>query len=113
MMHLMLVHHSRLVNGFFTDKGFTKLSSRRAQSGFDINKLATEDRALRASVLRLWGDDCQPESMHLDDIIRFNESIDQALAESWPFSACESIRPAIYFLGCLDLTCATRCRPSK
>ncbi|WP_218155168.1 RsbRD N-terminal domain-containing protein [Nitrosospira multiformis] len=48
----------------------------RAQSGFDINQLAAEYRALRASVLRLWGDDSQPESMHLDDIIRFNEAID-------------------------------------
>src|SRR5687768_11417395 len=54
----------------------------RAQSGFDINQLAAEYRALRASVLRLWGGDSQPESTHLDDIIRFNEAIDQALAES-------------------------------
>ena len=33
----------------------------RAQSGFDINQLAAEYRALRASVLRLWIDACQPD----------------------------------------------------
>jgi signal transduction histidine kinase len=54
----------------------------RAQSGFDINQLAAEYRALRASVLRLWIDALQPEPPHLGDAIRFNEAIDQALAES-------------------------------
>jgi signal transduction histidine kinase len=54
----------------------------RAKCGFDIDQLASEYRALRAAVLRLWIDDCQPQSPHLDDLIRFNEAIDQALAES-------------------------------
>ncbi|MFM0512885.1 ATP-binding protein [Paraburkholderia sp. RL17-373-BIF-A] len=54
----------------------------RARAGFNINQLAAEYRALRASVLRLWMDDCQPENPDLDDVIRFNEAIDQALAES-------------------------------
>ncbi|MCP3715447.1 sensor histidine kinase [Paraburkholderia sp. CNPSo 3281] len=54
----------------------------RARSGFNIRQLAAEYRALRASVLRLWMDDCQPDAPHLDDVIRFNEGIDQALAES-------------------------------
>lgn len=54
----------------------------RAQSGFEINQMASEYRALRASVLRLWMDACQPETPNLDDMIRFNEAIDQALAES-------------------------------
>jgi signal transduction histidine kinase len=57
----------------------------RARSGFDINQLAAEYRALRASVLRLWIDECQPDVTHLDDVIRFNEAIDQALAESVSF----------------------------
>ncbi|WP_176044664.1 RsbRD N-terminal domain-containing protein, partial [Paraburkholderia phenoliruptrix] len=30
----------------------------RARAGFNINQLAAEYRALRASVLRLWMDDC-------------------------------------------------------
>lgn len=54
----------------------------RARSGFDINQLAAEYRALRASVLRLWMEACQREAPHLNDVIRFNEAIDQAIAES-------------------------------
>lgn len=57
----------------------------RAQSGFDIKQMASEYRALRASVLRLWADACQPEPPDLDDMIRFNEAIDQALAASISF----------------------------
>src|SRR5690606_12671908 len=54
----------------------------RAASGFSINLLAAEYRALRASVLRLWLQENQarqPED--IEDLIRFNEAIDQALAE--------------------------------
>lgn len=57
----------------------------RARAGFNINQLAAEYRALRASVLRLWMDGCKPEAPDLDDVIRFNEAIDQALAESVSF----------------------------
>ncbi|NTZ05990.1 sensor histidine kinase [Burkholderia metallica] len=57
----------------------------RARRGFNINQLAAEYRALRASVLRLWIDECQPSVPDLDDLIRFNEAIDQALAESVAF----------------------------
>jgi signal transduction histidine kinase len=54
----------------------------RARAGFTVNQLVAEFRALRASVLRLWMDDCAPGVPNLDDIIRFNEAIDQALGES-------------------------------
>ena len=57
----------------------------RAHSGFDIKQMASEYRALRASVLRLWTAACQPEPPDLEDMIRFNEAIDQALAESIVF----------------------------
>lgn len=57
----------------------------RARSGFNINQLAAEYRALRASVLRQWLGACQPQAPHIDDIIRFNEAIDQALIESIAF----------------------------
>lgn len=55
----------------------------RADSGFGIEQMVAEYRALRASVLRLWSDakgGLDPDD--LDDLIRFNEAIDQALAES-------------------------------
>jgi signal transduction histidine kinase len=54
----------------------------RARSGFDINQLAAEYRALRAAVLRLWFEDCGSQAPELDDVVRFNEAIDQALTES-------------------------------
>ncbi|AJW99269.1 HAMP domain-containing sensor histidine kinase [Burkholderia gladioli pv. gladioli] len=54
----------------------------RARAGFNINQVIAEYRALRASVLRLWMDDCEPDLPYLDDVVRFNEAIDQALAES-------------------------------
>lgn len=55
----------------------------RAESGFSLGEMVSEYRALRASILRLWtrangsltGDD-------IDDLMRFNEAIDQATAES-------------------------------
>ncbi|OLL27333.1 two-component sensor histidine kinase [Burkholderia sp. SRS-W-2-2016] len=53
-----------------------------AQRGFDINQLLAEYRALRTSVLRLWLDSCQPYAGNPADIARFNEAIDQAIAES-------------------------------
>ena len=53
----------------------------RMGSGFDIMEVVSEYRALRASVLRLWRKSCpQPNLNDIDDITRFNESIDQSLA---------------------------------
>ena len=73
----------------------------RAKSGFDINQLAAEYRALRASVLRLWLDACQPESPSLDDVIRFNEAIDQAVAESLSFFSAQVEQSRNLLLGML------------
>ena len=55
----------------------------RLASGFTIEQLTSEYRALRASVLRLWQDDIKnitPDE--IKDMVRFNEAIDQSLAES-------------------------------
>jgi hypothetical protein len=54
----------------------------RAESGFDIAQLSAEYRALRASVLGAWMDACLPKIADADDIMRFNEAIDQAMAEA-------------------------------
>ncbi len=54
----------------------------RARGGFDINQLVAEYRALRASVLRLWMEASPLDQTGVEDIIRFNEAIDQAVAES-------------------------------
>lgn len=54
----------------------------RAIAGFGINQMVAEYRALRASVLRLWAADAALVSESIDDVVRFNEAIDQAVAES-------------------------------
>lgn len=73
----------------------------RARSGFDIHQLAAEYRALRASVLRLWMDRCHPQAAELDDMVRFNEAIDQALAESIGFFTERVERARHLLLGML------------
>ncbi|MEO8605128.1 MAG: ATP-binding protein [bacterium] len=73
----------------------------RARGGLNINQLVSEYRALRASVLRLWTDVCQPEDPSLEDIIRFNEAIDQAVAESVRFYSAQVDRSRNLFLGML------------
>jgi len=55
----------------------------RAESGFTLDQMVAEYRALRASVIRLWSRDREAASpTDLDDLTRFNEAIDQSLAES-------------------------------
>lgn len=56
----------------------------RAEIGFSLEEMVSEYRALRASVIRLWtratGGLTREED--IEDLMRFNEAIDQALAES-------------------------------
>ncbi|MDQ6888317.1 MAG: sensor histidine kinase [Gemmatimonadota bacterium] len=55
----------------------------RAESGFTLGEMVSEYRALRASVIRLWTvANGTLTGADLDDLMRFNEAIDQALAES-------------------------------
>jgi signal transduction histidine kinase len=71
----------------------------RARRGFDINQLCAEYRALRAVVLRLWLDKGGAEPPELDDIVRFNEAIDQALTESVSFFSSQVDRSRNLLLG--------------
>ena len=73
----------------------------RARSGFDINQLAAEYRALRASVLTLWMDACEPGEIHLDDVVRFNEAIDQGVAESIHFFSAQVDQARNLLIGML------------
>jgi signal transduction histidine kinase len=55
----------------------------RMDAGFAVDAMITEYRALRASVLKIWagqGGGATPDD--LTDLTRFNEAIDQAIAES-------------------------------
>lgn len=56
----------------------------RRLEGFQLPQLVGEFRAMRASVLELWRH-AQPANEHaasIDEVSRFNEELDQALAES-------------------------------
>jgi signal transduction histidine kinase len=60
-----------------------KHGSLRQLVGFDLNQLGAEFRALRATVLRLWAAKARMAGQEeLEEVTRFNEGIDQALAES-------------------------------
>lgn len=55
----------------------------RAESGFTVAQMVSEFRALRASVVHLWTRTQTTVGIEdLEDITRFNEAIDQAIAES-------------------------------
>ena len=73
----------------------------RATSGFSIRQLVSEYRALRASVLQQYLDLDQSELTQLEDIGRFNEAIDQAVAESVDYFSAEVDRWRNIFLGVL------------
>ena len=66
------------LNGASTEHALERLGA-----GFNLNEVISEYRALRASVLRLWRESVQAaEEEDLEDLIRFNESIDQSLAQA-------------------------------
>lgn len=66
-----------------TDSAASEHGAIRHDDGFTMVQMVAEYRALRASVLRLW----LPHVTHVtqqttSDMLRFNEAIDQAVAES-------------------------------
>jgi signal transduction histidine kinase/ActR/RegA family two-component response regulator len=67
----------------------------RLDSRFTIEQLASEYRALRSSVLRLWKEAITTlTSTDIEDMARFNEAIDQLLAASI-FSFAKATREAL------------------
>lgn len=73
----------------------------RAHSGVNIEQVVAEYRALRSCVVRLWSEAAPPHSNAVRDVGRFNEAIDQALAESVRVYAAEVERWRQIFLGVL------------
>jgi hypothetical protein len=58
-------------------------SALRLADGFDIDQMVSEYRALRASVVKQWvAGHKSLASTDIEDLTRFNEAIDQAVAES-------------------------------
>lgn len=61
----------------------------RQNEGFTASELAAEFRALRAAILRIWLPKIDVMSKEVvTDIVRFNEAIDEALADSITTHAC-------------------------
>lgn len=74
----------------------------RHYSGFTLTELAAEFRALRATVLRLWLPHVPALTAQISrDMVRFNEAIDQALAESVATYSQQNTRARDTFLAIL------------
>jgi signal transduction histidine kinase len=84
------------------DKETTIHANMRLDSGFDLEQVIAEYRALRVSILRLWAK-TQPSSgeQDLEEAIRFHESIDQAVAEITRRFADSATRYSERFVGIL------------
>jgi signal transduction histidine kinase len=74
----------------------------RIESGFDLVQIMAEYRALRACVLRLWRER-DPDSFHLgaEEITRFTEAVDQAVAGTVPIYEQHEAQYRDRFLGIL------------
>ena len=75
----------------------------RHSAGFDLLQLFAEFRALRASVLSLWSrsDAWSEPGRGIEEITRFNEGLDQALAESVESFSANLSASRDMFLGVL------------
>ncbi|MEB0046483.1 MULTISPECIES: HAMP domain-containing sensor histidine kinase [unclassified Pseudomonas] len=74
----------------------------RHDVGFDLVQMTSEFRHLRACVIRLWVKSLEgPDLQYFQDMIRFNEAIDEALAESTAAYADQVNRSRDIFLAIL------------
>lgn len=87
------------------DSAFNEVGREHADArqthGFDVNALVAEYRALRASVLRRWQQTCQIDAASFGEMLRFNEAIDQMVAESARQFSTRSERIRDLFTGVL------------
>ncbi len=106
--------------GMGADTAATEHGALRHLSGSDLVQLIAEFRALRASVLALWkrrrvaGAPAGVEAgaSEIEEITRFNESIDQALAESVHSYSSAVTTSRDMFLAVLGHDLRSRCKPS-
>ncbi|MBT2793609.1 sensor histidine kinase [Paraburkholderia strydomiana] len=87
------------------DSAFNKVgrghADDRLSHGFEIDALVAEFRALRASVLHKWQQASRLDAAAFDQMTRFNEAIDQMLAESVAQFARRTERIRDLFAGVL------------
>jgi hypothetical protein len=75
--------HDGVRDGLALNGASEEHATGRLGSGFGLLEVVAEYRALRASVLRLWHAKGFPShDSDVDDVTRFNESIDQSLAKA-------------------------------
>jgi signal transduction histidine kinase len=74
----------------------------RQAGGFNMDQMVSEYRALRASVVKLWGaQTTETTRQDIIDLTRFNEAIDQELTESISYYSSKVERSRNLFLGIL------------
>ncbi|SDR54042.1 Signal transduction histidine kinase [Paraburkholderia fungorum] len=87
------------------DSSFNRIARRHAEDrlshGFGINDVVAEFRSLRATVLRRWQKTSAGGPSAFEEMIRFNEAIDQVLAESVRHYAYRSEHTRDLFAGVL------------
>ncbi len=72
----------------------------RQAGGFNMDQMVSEYRALRASVVKLWGAQAiETTAQDIIDLTRFNEAIDQELTESISYYSSKVERSRNLFLG--------------
>jgi signal transduction histidine kinase len=84
---------------------FNQVAQRHAEDrlshGYSINDVVAEFRSLRATVLRRWQNTAPAGAEAFQEMIRFNEAIDQVLAESVRHYAYRTERIRDLFAGVL------------
>ena len=75
--------------------------ARQHLRGFSLPQLALEYSALKVSVITLWRAHVAPDHCALDDLTRFDESVDRALAEAIESYTLERARSRDTFLAIL------------
>ena len=85
----------------------------RLESGFDLEHAIAEYRALRASILRLWSQSRPvPAERDVDEVTRFSETVDQAVAEIVRRFPTMRRVIATVSLAFSSMICAVRCTSS-
>ncbi|OZI26016.1 hypothetical protein CAL26_01275 [Bordetella genomosp. 9] len=88
--------------GYLTlNSGADEHGLQRAQVGLSLEQVLAEYRALRSSVLRLWATHHSFAEHDISEIQRFNEAIDQAIAESVRAFVAETEKRRELFLAAL------------
>jgi signal transduction histidine kinase len=94
--------HGKKIRGGPLDQTSALHASVRLNSGFNLEQAISEYRALRSSVLSLWVQtEPKDDEVILAEVTRFNEAIDQAIAEVIRRFADKSEHYSDVFLGVL------------